>query len=822
MEPARYQCGTFEIDAENRRLSNGEAEIPLENKAFAVLLELLRRPGSLVTRDALLDAVWGHRFVTPSTLNRAIALARRALDDDAEEPRFVQTVHGAGYRFIGPVERIARSAPAAQARFAPPPPARLPVRVVSLIGREQELEQMAALLAEHRAVTVLGTGGMGKTVCTLEAARRCAASYPDGVWFFDLAPVQDADEWLRSLASSLLVEGRHREELLAKICELLSGRRALLVLDNCDRIAVSVGALVLALLRGTEEVKVFCTSQQPLGFVGEQIMPMPPLQLPDADWDASDDPAAVQAISACALLVERVRGLRPDFTVTPDNGPAIVDICRQLDGMPLALELAAARFVLLSPEQVLVRLTERFRFLESAAVGLDPRHASLVTLLGWSYALLSSAEQRLLAWLSVFVQGWTIEAAIDLAADLGHESSEAVDLLSGLVNKSFVTVDRAASPIRYRLLESVKEFAIERLRDSGEEQQAQIAHLEYVRGLSEAISRDVVVGRMGDGASTLVREAGNITSALKFAAAAPGHSESAHAIVGALVPYLKSIGGSLAVRYGWCDLAVDEDDHRKSGVTARALLAKGVLTAHTRGSAAAILAAAAARARAEGDRWADAYASGYHAMCQIDQGDIEAARTSAAVTARLAETLDDPQLRGLSGIAEAWICLADGAAGDALQALLPVRRLGTDIFQQIFIEIYIGLAEFGLGNGSAAAERALEVLQRSLAIDAQNIRPIAGACEICAYVAVQRRLFVDGAQMLGSAEYMRDRTGMPLFRLWLPLHEHAQKAAERALGAAEYAKQFAVGWRRRHEDAVNRAEELMESLCSGRDSAEAD
>lgn len=815
MDQAIYRFGRFEVDADNRRLGSNGSEIPLENKAFAVLVELLRHSGSLVTRDALLDAVWGHRYITPSTLNRAIALVRRALDDDPDEPELIQTVHGAGYRFIGAVDSVTPTPPA-RARFTPPPSARLPERVQPLIGRERELEQLSALLMAHRAVTVLGTGGMGKTVCALEAARRCATSYPDGVWFFDLGSMQDADEWLRSLASSLLIEGAHTEELLPKIFELLSGRRVLLVLDNCDRIAAATGARVLEVLRGTEAVKVLSTSQQPLGFVGEQIMPMPPLQLPDADWNASENPAAVEAIPACALLVERIRDLQPDFTVTPANGPAIVEICRQLDGMPLALELAAARFVLLSPDQVLVRLTERFRFLESAVEGHDPRHASLLALLEWSYALLSRAEQKLIAWLAVFVKGWTMEAALDIGARLDHDAAETVNLLGELANKSLVTVDRAETPVRYRLLESIGEFALARLREAGEERDARNAHLEYVRRLCEALGRDVTVGRMREGIGVLSREAGNITSALKHARSAPRGFEAAQAIISPLVPYLKSTAGSLAVRQQWCDLAFEQAESKATAVTARALLFKGVLLTHTRGPAAETLRAAVELGKAQGDTWAYAYASGYRAMCLVDNGDLSGARQSAAVSRRLAERLNDPQIKGVAGIADAWIRLAEGDAREALEALMPARRLGTDLLQQVFVEIYIGFAEFRLGRLASAAEHGLEILRRTLEIEEHNIRPIAGAFEICAYVAVEQGLFADGAQMLGSAERIRDRTALPLFGLWLPQHEAAREKAQHALGKPDYEAQFEAGWRRRSEDAIDRAEQLFESFRSGR------
>ena len=243
----RYQCGEFHVDAANRCFLRRDREIALEPRVFAVIAKLLARAGSLVSRNELLDAVWGHRYVTPSTLNRTIGLARRAFGDDSEQPRYIQTVHGAGYRYIGPIGSAANETVAVKARFGPPPTARLPARVDELIGRERELNELKELLGLHRALTVTGPGGMGKTQCALEAARRAMADFPDGVWFFDLARIELAEDWLRALGAALQLPSAAPDLLLEHICDGLSERGALLVLDNCDRLAESLGALRTAL-----------------------------------------------------------------------------------------------------------------------------------------------------------------------------------------------------------------------------------------------------------------------------------------------------------------------------------------------------------------------------------------------------------------------------------------------------------------------------------------------------------------------------------------------------------------------------------------------
>jgi DNA-binding winged helix-turn-helix (wHTH) protein len=257
-----YECGDLRVDPANRRLIRGGGEIALEPKAFAVLLALLARADELVTRDELLDVVWGHRYVTPATLNRVMALVRRAFGDDADHPCFIHTVHGAGYRFIGAVERVAVRRGEAPAHFGPPPIAQLPAKLESLIGRERELAELSSMLSEHRAVTVIGPGGMGKTQCAPEIGRQCAHQFPDGVWFFDLSPLERAQDWVAVLATTLSVPTGSMQTLLPRIALALAGRKALLLIDNCDRMAIEIGALVLELLRSCPDLKILTTSQQ--------------------------------------------------------------------------------------------------------------------------------------------------------------------------------------------------------------------------------------------------------------------------------------------------------------------------------------------------------------------------------------------------------------------------------------------------------------------------------------------------------------------------------------------------------------------------------
>jgi non-specific serine/threonine protein kinase len=773
---------------------------------FAALAQLVARPGELVTREQLLDAVWGHRYITPSTLNRVIALARRALLDDSDEPRFIQTVHGAGYRFVGPIQSSAPARGEPRARFGPPQSARVPARIQALIGRQAEIGQIGAVLDEARALTLLGTGGMGN-------AHDCVDAYPDGVWFFDLAPVRTAEGWLAELAQALSVAATAPGALLATVCQTLQGRRALLLIDNCDRIAAGIGRLIVAILRGTDQLKILATSQQQLNFVGERVLRLPPLGLPQLRSPAAEtELQEIAAAPAVSLLLARVREVQPEFVMSVDNAPAMVDICERLDGMPLALELAAARFAMLSPAQVLERLDQRFRFLVSDSSGRDPRHRNLQALLDWSYQLLSAAEQRFLAWLGVFVQGFTVESAIELAAAFDVGAEAAVDLLTGLANKSLVAVVHGISPPRYRLLETVHEFALGRLAELGDERRARDAHLALVIRMAEAAQADLVGGRMRERVPLIARERANIESACVHALGDGGNVDAALRIAGLLTLYFKA-HGDMAMGWRLVNMALG------SGVPAtpgrdlcRALACRGVLAVISQTTdPAPWLNEALDLAVATDDRWSEAYIRSTFAQWLAHAERPTEALPHVLAAADIAQNLGDPILRGAAGVARGWWHLARDEIDASLEVLRASRRLGADIHQHHFIDVYIGLGLFRRGDDAAAAAQWRESMNMALAVG--HIRGAAGAIEGCAYLAERAGRRPEACRLLGAAARIRARTGIPLFSFWIRHHAAAHVALRAALGDARHREAVLAGQQMREEDACNAAAGLLRELA---------
>ena len=796
-----FRCDEFEIDTGNQRFLRAGREIDLEPKAFAVLVRLLETPGDLCTRDELLDAVWGHRYVTPSTLNRIIGLARRAFEDEADAPRYIQTVHGAGYRFIGQMEAMAAVEPV-QMRFGPPTVARPPSRLEPLIGREAELARVADMLKRGRAVTIQGPGGMGKTQCALEFARVHRDDYPDGVWFFDLAPLLMAEEWLDALAATLSVRMASPVERISRIGHVLTERRALLLLDNCDRIAVGVGAIVYELLRHTNCLKVLATSQQQLQFVGERLLRLPPLGLPAVRHpEGSEELREFAATPAIALLTTRIAAIQPAFTLTEADAPALADLCERLDGMPLALELAAARFAVLSPQQVLDRLAHRFSFLVSDVAGRDARHRTLQTLLEWGYALISRDEQRLLACLSVFVQGWSMDAVTSLPAATGTDPEVLVEHLMGLVAKSLVIVDASERPPRYRLLESVREFALAKLTEAGAVRSARDAQLEYVRQMTTQAHEDMVSGSMQRRIALLAREHGNIEAALEHAVTTD-QSSSGLRIVGGLLLYFKAHGEfDLGIRL--CNRVLSDAWRDSSRAWGRAMLTFGVMTVHWGGKrdvADEALREATRVAQLTGDTWAEGYGTGFHALWLVDAERLNEAYVSIRRAALIATALDDAVLKGLAGLAEGFLLIALAKLADAEVTLKRARQFGNDVHQQHFIEIYISLAQFLLGKYAQAAASGEAALRAAILVG--HIRGIAGSIEIAAYLALRADCPLESARYLSAAARIRDRTGVPLFRFWREPHAACEAQLRIALGQDAFALASAEGAKMREESVI--------------------
>ena len=811
MDKVFYECGDVRVDPANRRLTRNGDEIALEPKAFAVLLALLGRAGELITRDELLDAVWGHRYVTPATLNRVMSMLRRAFDDDADDPRCIRTVHGSGYRFIGAVERIVVPRSDARAHFGPPPIAQLPAKLDPLIGRERDLAQLCAILSEHRAVTIIGPGGMGKTQCALEVGRRCSSEFPAGVWFFDLSALEGAHDWVKVFAAMLSLPTARTADPLARIGEALAGRRALLLIDNCDRLAAEIGAIAFELLRRCAELKVLATSQQRLDFTGERLMWLPPLELPPLAAEAQRSRLEeIASTPAVALLLERARAVQPGISLSRNNLGDIVEICHRLDGMPLALELAAGQFAMLSPAAIRERLQQRFRLPGSDSAGRPRRHQTLYALVDWSYGLLSAQEQRLLCWLGAFVQGWTIDAAEAFGDALRIDAQTLLELHSGLIFKSLVAVDPTLSPARYRLLETVREFALERLRQRGEEADARNAHLDYFMQLAERSHREILESRADEWVERMPHEHANIDAALTWARSDGADPKSALRLAGSLMLYGKCHGLTWQLA-GWIERALDGVAPEPSPTYVRAALCSGMLKVYLQDpDGERRLGEVLALAAQLGDRWAEACANAFLAMWLAHFGRLELAEQYARFAADAAESQADDWLRSLVGTARAWIAMRANDPRRVVSILQPLRGVSFDLHQYMMVDIYLALSHYALGSVIEAANIVLGLFVLSLRT--RNLRVHAGALEVAAYLAIATENPRAGVRLLGKAADIRERTRAPLVSAWFPYRDKAMHVARESLGVATFDALYAAGTSGRDEEVIEEARALLRHM----------
>ncbi|MFX4286614.1 ATP-binding protein [Janibacter sp. G349] len=430
------------------------------------------------------------------------------------------------------------------------------------IGREESLQRTRALLGSARLVTVTGPGGIGKTRLAREVVARAAPAYPDGVAVVELADLEDGGEVAPAVASALAVPDQSTRSARDQIVRHLTGRRTLLLVDNCEHVLEAAGDLLADLLDAIDGLSVVATSREPLGLPGEQIHPLGPMDVPDPD---RTDPAQVEAAEAVQLVVDRARALVPGFEITDDNRAAVVQLCERLDGMPLAIELAAARFRSLSVQQVLTRLDARFTLLTGGARGDLPHHRTLWALVEWSHDLCTSAEQLLWARLSVFPGTFDLDAAETVCADEDLPAEQVLDVLDRLIAKSIVTADASGATMRYRLLVTMREYGARQLGEGGARTALKRRHRDHYLARADRMVREWCGPHQPEALAAAREDHANVIAALEWSASSAGEEQSA-ARLASLLRYHWIAGGRLSDGRRWLErilgLVVEETPER--------------------------------------------------------------------------------------------------------------------------------------------------------------------------------------------------------------------------------------------------------------------
>ena len=459
----------------------------------------------------------------------------------------------------------------------------LPTQLTSFVGRESETEEVKRLLGQARLLTLTGAGGTGKTRLALRVAHDLLDDYPGGVWLVELATLSDPALIPQEVASALGAREEGGRSLLGTLTARLGEQPTLLLLDNCEHLLGGCAALTDALLRACPDLRVLATSREALGVEGEVAWQVPPLQVastkyPVSSGVASDD-EQLGTSEAVRLFVERARLRCPEFELTERNVEVVARICSGLDGIPLAIELAAARVRVLPVEDIASRLDERFRLLTSGNPTGTERQRTLGALMDWSYSLLGEDERRLLRSLSIFRGGFTLGAARSVYGSEGAGADEywVIDLLTRLVDKSLVLLEPAGGETRYRMLETIRQYAWERMEEVGESQEYRSRHALLFANLAERSEDALLTERQGDWLARMEREHDNLRAALAFYREGEPGGERELALLGSLV-WFWYFRGYVSEGRGWLEAALQEAQRDARTVTlAKVLSAAGVM-----------------------------------------------------------------------------------------------------------------------------------------------------------------------------------------------------------------------------------------------------
>ncbi|HEX3142069.1 MAG TPA: winged helix-turn-helix domain-containing protein, partial [Rhizobacter sp.] len=483
----RYQFGEFTLDGQRASLSHGERDIGLRPKSFELLQFLLDNPDRLITKDELLASIWPQVVVTEDSLTRCISEVRAALGEDGRQA--IRTVPKRGYMFAMPVTRLAAPHGVGPPLVSTAPRTNLPDSMQAPVGREEDLALLEGLMASHRLVTLVGPGGVGKSRLAKWLLHGRRHAYEHGVSWVDLSALREPGSLVSTLSAALGLSagaGEHVNALLAALQPL----QMLIALDNAEHLIDEVAHLAQALHDGAPGVHVMVTSQVPLKLSAETAYRLNPLAVPDAGMPLVD---ALRS-GAAALFVQRAQAVDAHFGLTPGNVEFAIEICRRLDGLPLAIELAAARAPVLGLSALAGLLDERFRALTGGRRDAPGRHQTLQAALAWSHSLLGKVEEIVFRRLGVFAGSFSLGMAQQVLAEPGLDGWRVLDAVGELVERSLVAVDRL-EPQRYRLLETTRAFAVERLAAAGETALLERRHALAYRAFLETAYADCFSGR---------------------------------------------------------------------------------------------------------------------------------------------------------------------------------------------------------------------------------------------------------------------------------------------------------------------------------------
>jgi non-specific serine/threonine protein kinase len=675
----------------------------------------------------------------------------------------------------------------------------LPVPETRLIGREQELQEVSLRLNDTRLLTLTGVGGCGKTRLALEVARTAVEHYADGVWFVELAPVADPTLVPHLVATAIGVRESAGQTVTSALTTALRSRHLLLVLDNCEHLLEACARLVVDLVRSCADLHVLATSREALGLTGEVAWRVPSLPVPAANQQYTL--AELAAIPAVQLMVERATAVQPHFGLTERNASAIAQIGRRLDGIPLALELAAARVQALTPEQIAARLDQRFRLLTGGSRAALPRQQTLRATLDWSYDLLSEHERLLLNRLAVFAGGWSLEAAEAICSDEHIPPDNVLDLLAQLVTRSLVLADEDADGTeRYRLLETVRQYARERLLAAGEAEAFHQAHAAYFLAFGDRFEADrFYPSRTGflkaKQLHQLEREHDNLRAALRWWIESEDLERAVHQA--GLLFYIWFTRGYATEGYEWLrEILAHPAAVGSPAIRRRALPLFARLAVHHGEHALSLEAYAELLAgqRSDGDRYGAAKTLIQVANVHFLQEAYADAWDCFDASKKEADELFDSALEGfwchyggMAALCEGRYELARTLAARAVTAFDSENI----VLMSCYAQMTLGNVDFEQGRYQDANARFLGALE--VALDYGNRTLLAHLLEGLSGLAGALGQHHRAVRLAGAVEALREADGAPVHPAFGRLAERRLAISREALGAEAASAAWAAG-----------------------------
>src|SRR6266849_4299408 len=548
----RLRFGPFELNVAERSLKKANQVLPLGGRAYDILIALLENAGEVVGKAELIARAWPDVTVEEGSLRVHLSALRKALGDGQFGNKYIASIQGHGYSFIAPVTRLPADHDRGNASAGM---SNLPPALGRMVGRDDGVLEIQGLLqTEQRLITILGAGGLGKTTVALSVGHGALADFAGAAFFVDLSTVSDKEHVIGAIASAVGLDSQLVDPKKA-LLNLLRPRKALIILDSCEHLIEKAAEIADYIFQNTPDIHILATSREALHVPGERVLRLCPLECPPEQPGLTA--SEVLAYPAARLFAERVSVRRGEFSLGDDEAPMVAEICRKLDGIALAIELAAGRAAIFGVGNTVARLGSRLDLLKFGRRTANPRHQTLIATLDWSHDHLSEVERVLLRRVAIFVGHFTLEATFAVAEEVGIDESEIAGVLGNLVNKSLIGVWTGSRGPCYQLLDTTRAYALEKLAISDEQDSIAERHASFAIQMLESNPANLFDLESTEAAANAVRDyLGNIRAALEWSFGPNGDDLKAIRLAAAASQLLLTMSLLLECRT-WMEKAID-------------------------------------------------------------------------------------------------------------------------------------------------------------------------------------------------------------------------------------------------------------------------